>query len=192
MRERERKGKEDIKIYFQRRGDKNFWYYRGKEDTRVGSVSSSSYKRYSRSTGCTLIWGKWKRNLYRPPIVTVVERWIKVTMRLQRSWEFRDNGVGQNAGPILSSDQVSTYDREEAPFIKEIIFDPCYALEKKGKDTAHVQSTPLFITLRFVSLCKLKLIIPLLKRRKYNEARIFLSWEKIKSFLPTFKLTLFA
>lgn len=36
-------------------------------DTRVGSVSyssfsSSSYKRCS--TGCTLIWGKWKRNLY--------------------------------------------------------------------------------------------------------------------------------
>lgn len=113
-------------------------------------------------------------------------------MRLQRSWEFRDNGVGQNAGPILSSDQVSTYDREEAPFIKEIIFDPCYALEKKGKDTAHVQSTPLFITLRFVSLCKLKLIIPLLKRHAYipftkSRGKIFLR-RCVTSLLPKWSI----
>lgn len=85
-------------------------------------------------------------------------------------WEFRNNGGEQNTGPILSSDQVSTYDREEAPFIKEIIFDPCYALQK----TPHTCRAHLyFISCWFVSLYKFKLIIPLLKWRKYNKERFF-------------------
>lgn len=88
--EEKRRYPDYFKIYFQSRGDKNFRYYR--KENILGYTSGISFLFFfffflqALLNGVYTYMGKMEeKSIHRPPIVTVVERWIKVTMRLQLS-----------------------------------------------------------------------------------------------------------